>query len=255
MQVNSVTTNTIGKQALNTPFQSSAVNFANTANKISFKGSLPSKAYEGVTEGLAIALGKFADTKFAKNAIDFINGNSKSKILRGLGKVLNIKQKWFQHAIALEAIFLTSLYMYNTNKSKNIPENQKRPMMVNQALVATLCTSLGYIVDSKISKAFKGMQDFFLLTNVKPIAEGMKGKVAEAVKAAKTPGAIDAAYKMPGKQLNGIASGISKLKSVLVFGFIYRYFSPVFITPIANRVSEYMDKKSSKAGKNINKAA
>ena len=245
MQINKLLINNIERQ---NQIQSTVIpsTLKNYSNNISFKGNLPTKAYGKVTDGLAFLLGKFASTKFAKNVVDFINGESKSKILRGVGKALNIKQKWLQHAIAAEAIYLTGFYMYNTKKAKHIPEDQKLPMMVNQALVSTLCTTLGYIVDSKISKAFNKMKDLFLLTNAKPIAERMKGQVAEAVKVATDKGAIDAAYKMPLKQLNGVASGISKLKSVLVFGFIYRYFSPVFITPIANRVSEYMDKHSHK---------
>ena len=243
MQINKISMNNYVNNA-------TASSVRGSASNVSFKGGFPAKAYDKATDGIAFLLGKFANTKFAKDAVAFINGESKSKILRGLGKALNIKQKWFQHAIACEAIYLTSFYMYNTKKSKNSPEDQKRPMMVNQALVSTLCTTLGYVVDSKISKAFNGMKNAFLLTNAKSIAENMKGTVKEAVKlAGSDKGAIDAAYKLPLKRLNGIASGISKLKSVLVFGFIYRYFSPVFITPIANRVSEYMDTRSNKSAK------
>ena len=246
MQVNRISLKNLENK---TPKQNKLVTLPSKKfeNNISFKGGMPAKAYDKITDGLAVMLGKFADTKFAKSAVNFINGESKNKALNRLGKFLNIKNKWVQHAIACEAIYMTSFYMYNTKKSKSIPENQKRPMMVNQALVSTLCTVLGYVVDSKISKAFNGMKDMFLITNALPIAEKMKGQVSAAVKAAKNnKGAIEAARKMPLKQVNGIVSGISKLKSVLVFGFIYRYFSPVFITPIANRVSEYLDKKSAK---------
>lgn len=212
-------------------------------NTVSFKGGLHSRAYNALTEGLAKGLGKFADTKFVKSSVDFFNGESKNKIARSIGKALNIKEKWFQHAIAAESIYLTSAYMYNTHKSKAIPDDQKRPMMVNQVLVTTLCTALGYTVDNKISKVFNKAKSIFTATNVIKIAEGMKDQVSTAVKNAKSKGAIDAAIKLPLKHANGIANGISKLKSVLVFGFIYRYFSPVFITPIANRVSEMIDKK------------
>ncbi len=253
MQVNNISLNSFDKRTpkKNMIISNSVRNSEIGSSAVSFKGGLPAKTYNHITDGLAKVLGKFADTKFAKGAVAFINGESKSKILNRLGKVLDIKHKWFQHAIACEAIYLTSFYMYNTKKSKNIPENQKRPMMVNQALVSTLCTTLGYVVDSKISKAFNGMKEIFLVTNAIPIADKMKGQVSKAVKAAKSKGAIEAAKKMPLKQVNGIVSGISKLKSVLVFGFIYRYFSPVFITPIANRVSEYMDKKSKKNNPNL----
>ena len=248
MKINSISSNNFERKFNAQPVQSFAAQAQRpSGNNISFKGGLPQRVYNKATDGIAVVLGKVASTKFAKNVVDFINGDSKSKILRGLGKALNFKNKWFQHAIAAESIYLTSFYMYNTKKSKTIPEDQKRPMMVNQALVATLCTSLSYMVDSKISKAFKGMHDFFLITNAASIAEGSKSQVAAAIKAeGNNKDAIELAAKMPLKKVNAICSGISKLKSVLVFGFIFRYFSPVFITPIANRVSEYLDKKNGK---------
>lgn len=213
------------------------------ANQVAFKGGLPSKAYGKLTDGIANVLGKLASSKFSQNVVKFLSGESENKVARWIGKKINVKEKWFQHAIALESIYLTSFYMYNTKKSKAIPEEQKRPMMINQALVTTLCTALGYTIDSKINKVFNKYKEVFVANNVIKIAESMKSQVAKAVKAAKSPEAIENAIKIPLKKASGIANGISKLKSVLVFGFIYRYFSPVFITPIANRVSELWDKK------------
>ena len=242
MKINSLQTNNFN--------QLNSRRFEQSSNNVSFKGGLPSRAYERATDGLAVLLGKFASTKFAKNVVDFFKGESKSKILRGIGQVLDIKHKWLQHAIAAESIYLTGFYMYNTKKAKHIPEDQKRPMMVNQALVTTLCTSIGYIVDGKMSKLFKSLQNFYLTANAIPFAEKTNGQITQALKAAgNNQESIKAITSLPMKRVNAIFNGISKLKSVLVFGFIYRYFSPVFITPIANRVSEYLDKKSAKNNK------
>ena len=222
-------------------------------NQISFKGGIASKAYDGLTEVLAKGLGKLVNTNFTKNTVNFLSGKSEGKIAGAISRFINVKEKWFQHAIALESVYLTSFYMYNTHKSKAIPDDQKRPMMVNQALVTTLCTALGYTIDSKISKVFNKIKHIFTVANVTKIAEKMKPQVDAATAIAKNPGEIKAAVKMPLKYANGIANGISKLKSVLVFGFIYRYFSPVFITPIANRVSELFENREEKRAKEYKK--
>ncbi len=213
-------------------------------NSVSFKGNIAASAYNSLTDVLAKGLGKFADTKFSERAVRFLSGESNNKALRWIGQKMNFKNKWFQHLIAAESIYLTGFYMYNTKKSKAIPEDQKRTMMTNQALVTTLCTALGYTLDSKINKVFNKVKQVYTATNVIKTVESMKDKVLNAKALAKDANALENAIISPLKKVNGVANGISKLKSVLVFGFIYRYFSPVFITPIANRVSEWLfDKK------------
>ena len=221
-------------------------------NQVAFKG-VASRAYNGITEVLAKGLGKLVNTNFTKNTVNFLSGKSEGKVAGAISRFINVKEKWFQHAIAMESVYLTSFYMYNTHKSKSIPEDQKRPMMVNQALVTTLCTALGYTIDSKISKVFNKVKHIFTVANVVKIAKKMKPEVKAALAAAKSEGERKAAITKPLKFSNAIANGIPKLKSVLVFGFIYRYFSPVFITPIANRVSELFENKEEKRAKEYKK--
>ena len=217
-------------------------------NQVAFKG-IASRAYDGLTEVLGKGLGKLANTNFTKNTVNFLSGKSEGKVAGAISRFINVKEKWFQHAIALESVYLTSFYMYNTHKSKAIPEDQKRPMIINQALVTTLCTALGYTIAGKLSKVFNKAQHIFTIANVTKIADRMKPAVKEAVAKATSKGAIDAAIKAPLKEASATSNGISKLKGVLVFGFIYRYLSPVFLTPIANRVSELFENKEEKRAK------
>ncbi len=45
-------------------------------------------------------------------------------------------------------------------------------------------------------------------------------------------------------EANKILPGINKLKTIVIFGIIYRYLGPVVITPIANKISaKFFDKK------------
>ena len=256
MQINKLSQNrfektqTIKPQTFNRHHKNMFMN--RPQNQVAFKGAA-SRAYNGLTEILAKGLGRLVTTSFTKNTVKFLSGKSEGKIAGAISRFINVKEKWFQHAIAMESIYLTSFYMYNTHKSKAIPDDQKRPMMINQALVTTLCTALGYTIDSKITKVFNKVKNIFTVANVIKITKKMEPEVKAAIARAKTPGEIEAEITKPLKRSNAIANGIPKLKSVLVFGFIYRYFSPVFITPIANRVSEWFENKEEKRAKEYKK--
>lgn len=66
-------------------------------------------------------------------------------------------------------------------------------------------------------------------------------KASEAVKNA----ASDAFNSLAARaEADKIIPGINKLKTIVIFGIIYRYLGPVVITPIANKISaKFFDKK------------
>ena len=46
-------------------------------------------------------------------------------------------------------------------------------------------------------------------------------------------------------EANKTMVGINKIKTLVIFGIIYRYLSPVVMTPIANKISaKFFDKKN-----------
>lgn len=49
-------------------------------------------------------------------------------------------------------------------------------------------------------------------------------------------------------EFNKIVPGINKIKTLIVFGIIYRYLGPVVVTPLANKISsKFFNKKADKA--------
>ena len=64
-----------------------------------------------------------------------------------------------------------------------------------------------------------------------------KGNMEGATKAA--AGLIDDVYdKLAGKvEADKVIPGINKIKTLVIFGIIYRYLGPVVVTPIANKLS------------------
>lgn len=70
---------------------------------------------------------------------------------------------------------------------------------------------------------------------------GNLDKAKEAVK-----GCVDDVYNALAakKEADKILPGINKIKTLIIFGIIYRYLGPVVVTPIANKISsKFFDKK------------
>lgn len=155
------------------------------------------------SEVAAIALGKIAQWDWFRSLCTKVGS---------IGKKTE-KGKWepdyFKHIIALEGIYLSGFYIYNTMRSKTIAEDQKMPLAVNQGLVTVVSTIGAYTFEKAISKWFESFRDLFKKKN---------------------PGMSNADF-------NKYKGGFSKLKTLVAFGLIYRFITPVFITPIANKIS------------------
>lgn len=81
----------------------------------------------------------------------------------------------------------------------------------------------------------------------------VKKNVGNAEKAkSQLAGCLDDVYEAMAakKEANKIIPGINKLKTLVVFGIIYRYLGPVVVTPLANKISsKFFDNKAKKAEK------
>jgi len=81
-------------------------------------------------------------------------------------------------------------------------------------------------------------------TNVKNAISLNSGNIDKAKEAVK--GCVDDAYDALAarKEIKDIIPGINKLKTIVIFGLIYRYIGPVIVTPLANKLSsKFFNKK------------
>ncbi len=111
----------------------------------------------------------------------------------------------------------------------------------------------GIVAKGDKTKAFQISAD-----KLKEVQEGVsnaikanKGNMEGAKKAA--TGLIDDVYdKLAGKvEADKVIPGINKIKTLVIFGIIYRYLGPVVVTPIANKLSSkfFSNKKNSETKK------
>ncbi|MBQ8635649.1 hypothetical protein IJ425_05810 [bacterium] len=116
-----------------------------------------------------------------------------------------------------------------------------------KAITDKIAQQAGKIVaKGKDLKAFEITSD-----KLKAVQEGVSNAItankgnSEAAKKAAMSFIDDVYDKLAGKiEADKIIPGINKIKTLVIFGIIYRYLSPVIMTPIANKISaKFFDKK------------
>ena len=110
-------------------------------------------------------------------------------------------------------------------------------------------------ITKKIGEQFKGMDKSKAFQVAADKLDEVAQTVTTAIKSNKgnadkakeaVAGTLDDIYgKLAGKvEADKIIPGINKIKTVVIFGIIYRYLGPVLVTPLANKLSSKLfDKK------------
>ena len=241
---------------------------------------------------------------------------SDTNLFKKMASGLSKSDRTFTMLMIAESVILSSFYMINTLRNKNIEKEQKPQMVINDAMVLGVSAAGSWFLDDKVTKVVNKIADNYF---AKPATqEFYKGLGKEAATAAKTElfGEIanggEAVSKKIGEHLKGlvgkegnlktfeiseeqlqgiqkkaknivtkaagntetakkqlsgclddvyeamaakkeaakIVPGINKLKTLVVFGIIYRYLGPVVVTPLANKISaKFFDNKGKKAEK------
>lgn len=131
------------------------------------------------------------------------------------------KSKMVAHISCATSLIISGLYMHQTLKNKKLDNKKKVTLAINQGSVAVLSAFMGYTIDSYINKAID------------------KYRIPEKFIAA------NASNPKIGKYVDGIRCAIP----LIVFGTVYRFLTPVLVTPIANWLGDKVTKKTPIEGK------
>ncbi len=118
----------------------------------------------------------------------------------------------------------SSAYMVSTMKNKDFDKDNARTLAINQGLGFLVPTAGAYITDHYIADIKKQIEYKYDAMHEHKIAQ-MK----------LTPEQKKVAMEKLGKNLKAVRA----LMSILTFTFIYRYVTPVGITPLANRIGNW----------------
>lgn len=163
-----------------------------------------------------------------------------------IGKIVN-------HMQTLGSFIISGMYMFKTYTNQDMDEDRKQTLMVNQAFTLAASTAGAYLIDDRLANiwdrkvaakyASAFLQDDKFIEKFDKYNEQLK---QEFFKKAENAGKkfkpvnvstyVKKVIKNPALQYK--LGGLDILKSLAVFGTVYRFLSPVAVTPFANWASD-----------------
>ena len=192
--------------------------------KVAFKAAAPvpkkgifSKMVDYISEKMAKLYGK-----------PLIESKKMAGVSEWLG---NWSDKVTQHMTTLGSLITSSVYVQRTLSNKDMDSDRKKTLAINQALCFVVPTAAAYYVDSKLNNWVKNKGYRFTGLQKRLIAQAKaEGKDVSKMK----------------EVLGTKIKGVRILASLATFTLIYRYLTPVLVTPVANKLGDWWNAKSSK---------
>jgi hypothetical protein len=155
---------------------------------------------------------KVADNKTMKALVDWA---SKEKIIPNkYGEEIKDcnSDKLSQYLMVGYSALLQTLHIRNIMKNKQMPDERKETLIVNNALAFVLPTIGAFTIDKSINRGIETFTKY---------AEKTRNK------------------KFNDNQLKGLKT----FKSVLIFGMMYKYFATIVTTPMADVTTDFLRDK------------
>lgn len=191
----------------------------NSQNAISFKGTnVESKFFEPVKKPFRAAIEGLAKT-FGK----ILSTDSFSKVLK-----VAQNEKYgspVQHFSAFIGLVIAGTYVKKTLSNEKLDSQKRTTLAINQGIVAGLGTVLGYVVTNKINKQVDRFTNRFEAVSAKERLKNLKR------------------YEKELPDLLKHKDGMKAASEMIIFALIYRYISPVIVTPIANHIGNKIQAK------------
>ncbi|MBR1425702.1 hypothetical protein IJ579_09100 [bacterium] len=157
------------------------------------------------------------------------------------------------HMSALGSTLISGMYIVKTLQNDKLDKEKRKTLALNDFMVWGLSTFGAYFMDSKLGNWWDGVTTRFAANYLLDNPESMKKDIlgdwnpANLRKVMKEQG-----YKsirdfnldiLKDKKLTTLIDGMGVLKSLFVFGMVYRYIVPVLVMKPANWIGNYYHKK------------
>ena len=179
-------------------------------NDVAFKG------------GLGDYIGKLFGEKYAQKMLD-------ADWTRSLAKSMSkVRGSMTEHMATAGSLITSGVYMGRTLTNKELDSEKKKTLSINQCLCFIIPTYCAYRVNSKLAGINKSLERRYSGLQAQKIALGeiSAEKAAEIL-----------------KKKSDRLKGFKTLASLATFTLIYRYITPVIITPIANMIGGKLNNK------------
>ena len=220
-----------------------------------FRGQMD-KMFESFTTGIA----KFYTTKLYTSPVAKWLANHTEK-LSGV----------VDHMQVLGSVIISGMYMLKTLGSEDLDKDRRQTLAINQGLTFGVSTLGSYLIDSSLDSWWEKVTQKYaakqigdnklpdkiakLNENIIHDAEVKFQKAWKNLGKRQRPKLVDTlSYiedHVPNTGIESKIRGMGVLKKLLVFGTVYRFLSPVAVTPLASMIGNWMISSS----KNKEKAA
>lgn len=171
-----------------------------------------SKIFDSLKES-SNQLSDFITKLIIKPIVKVINSNGFENLVE---KTKNCKNL-VQHLTALTSFVLSGFYIQRTLKNDKLDEQRRKTLAINEGAVTVLSTILSYTVCKTLDKSIQKFSNKFLMLNSK--------------------------NNLDIKTLETYQNGIKNAASIMIFMSIYRFISPVIVTPLANHIGNKINEK------------
>ncbi|MCD8378342.1 MAG: hypothetical protein LUB59_06105 [Candidatus Gastranaerophilales bacterium] len=212
--INAMTRNTNLNSGVNAQINSGMTNSApnfTAAPKLNPSYFSKSNAFLSETKkGAGKLWEKFIDNAIVKPiVVPLMNSKAMGKLADKSAKTNNMAA----HMSTAGSFVTTAVYANRTLNNDNLDKKRARTLALNQVLVTTVSTLGAYTINDKLGKFSKNL--------------GYKFREAN----------------QGNKNLTKRMQGFNIAKQLLIFSVMYRYVTPVLVTPLASKLSKCIDNK------------
>lgn len=189
-----------------------AKSVAQKPQNINFKGSKFDDYFSKIadkksTQNIII---KIANNPTIKKIVDWCAIETPKINKKGEKIIDRNSDKIFNYLMVAYSALLQTNHIINIKKNKQMPEERKETLIVNNALAFVLPTIGAFTIDKSLNRSIDRFQKY---------AEKTRNNT-----------------KFNEKQ----AGGLKALKSVFIFSMMYKYFATIVTTPMADKVTDFL---------------
>lgn|SRR5574344_472821 len=167
-----------------------------------------------------------------------------SKPMNWMADKLKNSKNLYQHCLTVGSAITSGMYMYRTLVNDKMDKDRRNTLAVNQGLTFGISTIMAYSLDNflnkwwnKVTAKFAGYQ-IGDKTFYKDYVEMSKKAPKEVKEALKERSLYTTLTEKESQLLKNRLEGMKALKTMVIFGLIYRYFVPVVVTKPANIICD-----------------
>lgn len=249
----------INQQKLSTNYNNQAFTGVNPLDAIPPKSKFLAKFKKAITNGFdkfTTGIATFYTTKLYTSPVAIWLAKHTDKLA---GVV--------DHMQVAGSVIISGMYMTQTLRNKDLDEDRKKTLAINQGLTFAVSTLGSYLIDSSLDSwwekltqkyASKQLGDSKLSEKIanlnNPIIKGAEekfGKSWKKLSKKQRPKLVDTLKyiedNVPNTGIEAKIRGMGVLKKLMVFGTVYRFLSPVAVTPLASMLGNKLTAKKTAA--------